>query len=134
MYPAAHLFSLAVWTLIPDEEDLSWVDRVTKSPRTTTAGGDYQGSDYGALVQKMLDHGISKYEVARFAKIVGYNVAQQMCCCLADSTIIDEDSLPERLEWGLYKTENNVPTKRIDLDWELADLDPSRRSMKPKKK
>ena len=127
MYPAAHLFSLAVWTLIPDEEDLSWIDRARKYPRSNHIGGDK-----GALVKKMLDHGISKYEVARFAKIVGYNVAQQMCCCLADSTIIDEDSLPERLEWGLYKTENNVPTKRIDLDWELADLDPSRRSMKPK--
>ena len=59
-----------VWQYIPDEDDLSWIDRVANQPETSDPLGDF-----GAITRRMLSAGISKLDIARFAKINAYEAA-----------------------------------------------------------
>ena len=59
--------------------------------------------DYGSLVRKMLSAGISSAEIARFAKIVGYQVAFRICYHLGDPNVSYEsfDDTVRKFEWDL---------------------------------
>ena len=72
-------FVRGVWMTVPSEDDTAWIKRVAALPRT-----DQPLGDYGALVKRMLECGISEYEIARFAKIVGYETAFGITYLLED--------------------------------------------------
>lgn len=64
---------------VPSEDDVSWLRRVAAWPLTREPLGDY-----GVLVKRMLECGVSEYEIARFAKIVGYETAFNIAYLLDD--------------------------------------------------
>ncbi|QDV29463.1 hypothetical protein Spb1_13690 [Planctopirus ephydatiae] len=59
-----------IWEYIPDENDLSWIDRVASQPADTGPLGDF-----GTITRRMLAAGVSKLDIARFAKINAYEAA-----------------------------------------------------------
>jgi len=59
-----------IWSYIADEEDLSWIDRVANQAEDSAPLGDY-----GAIMRRLLKLGVSKNDIARFAKINGYEAA-----------------------------------------------------------
>ena len=59
-----------VWGYIADEVDLSWIDRVAAQEEDSGPLGDY-----GAIMRRLLESGVSKIDIARFAKINGYEAA-----------------------------------------------------------
>jgi hypothetical protein len=59
-----------VWEYIADEDDLSWIDNVASQPADNRPMGDF-----GEITRRMLAAGISKRDIARFAKINGYEAA-----------------------------------------------------------
>jgi len=127
---AGQIFVRGVWRIIPSEDDLSWVDRVASSP-----GDDGPLGDYGAIVRKMLSAGISSADIARFAKIVGYEVAFRLCYHLGDPNASYEgfgDTVPE-FEWDLYEVKDGEPQSPISCTHELLlGADPSGREMRPR--
>jgi hypothetical protein len=69
-------FVRGAWMSIPSEDDVSWLRRIAKLPLTSQPLGDY-----GALIRRLLECGVSEYEIARFAKIVGYETAFGITYC-----------------------------------------------------
>ena len=124
------VFVRGVWRIIPSEDDTSWIEKVAREPADDSPCGDY-----GSLVRKMLNAGLSPEEIARFARIVGYYVAFGMCYHLGDPNASYEDfddDTPE-IEWDLYEVENDKPTTLISCVHEhLLMADPSGREMRPK--
>jgi len=59
-----------IWGYIADEGDLSWIDRVAGQAEDSGPLGDY-----GAIIRRMLELGVSKIDIARFARINGYEAA-----------------------------------------------------------
>lgn len=98
----AEVFVRGVWTLIPDAADASWVDRLAAQ-----AGDDGPLGDYGPLVRRFLDAGITTQEIARFARIVGYELAFGLCHHLDDPVASYEHSADQNA-----------------IDWALSEVDP----------
>lgn len=59
-----------IWQYIRDEDDLTWIDRVANLPGDSKPLGDF-----GPITRRMLAAGISKRDIARFAKINAYEAA-----------------------------------------------------------
>ena len=78
-----------IWGYIPDEDDLGWIDHVAEQPLDDSPLGDY-----GEIVRRMIKSGIAKSDIARFAKIVGYESA------FGALFIASEDGLHESLLQG----------------------------------
>jgi hypothetical protein len=128
------LFLRGVWAKIPDETDTSWVNRLAKLPPSDKPLGDY-----GALVKKMRDAGITAKEIARFAKLIGYETAFGIRYHLEDPTASYEGFPPEaeKLEWQLYliDPESGKPQEPLlGLHESLLSMDPSGREMRPKRR
>jgi hypothetical protein len=126
------VFVRGVWMNVPSEDDLSWVRRVAELPLTSGPLGDY-----GALVRRMLECGLSEYEIARFAKIVGYETAFGLAYLLEDPAAgFTATSNPEQISWGLYQIDEDSqqPTEPLVGSHELMlSMDPSGREMKPRR-
>ena len=92
--------------------------------------------DYGSLVKRMLDCGISEYEIARFAKITSYETAFGLMYLLEDPAAGFADiSNPENVSWGLFQTnpETDKPVERLTSMHEcILRMDPSGREMRPR--
>ena len=125
------VFLRGVWTSIPTEEDLSWVEEEAQEP----GSGEPLG-DQGPLIKDMLDKGVSPYAIARFAKLVAYNTAFNLCYHLEDPNASYEDSPEEeQLEWGLFLIDpkTGMPTEQLTgLHEQILSMDPSGREMRPK--
>src|SRR5262249_53221424 len=122
-----------VWAKIPDETDVSWVGRLAKQPLTGTPCGDF-----GALVKKMRDAGIKANEIARFAKLIAYQIAFRIMYHLDDPNASYEGFPPEdkRLRWRLYLIDPESEETReplLGLHESLLMMDPTGREMRPKK-
>ena len=127
------IFLRGIWKLIPDEESTEWVKRVANMPGTNAPLGDF-----GPIVKDMLDKGVSTEEIARFARIIGYETAFNICYHLEDPNASYEgfdDSEQTRIQWELYKinAETEEPIERLTgLHESLLMMDPSGREMAPK--
>ncbi len=126
----AEVFVRGVWTLIPDTADTSWVDRLA-----TRAGDDRPLGDYGPLVRRFLEAGLSTQEVARFARIVGYEVAFGLCYHLDDPVAsyegFDDES---EVAWGLYEIDprsDDVVEPIVCVYERLLSADPTGEEMRP---
>src|SRR5262245_36216570 len=127
------IFLRGVWAKIPDEGAVSWVGRVAKQPLSDGPLGDF-----GALVKKMLDAGIKAQEIARFAKIIGYETAFGIMYLLGDPHASYEGFPPEseQLRWQLYliDPESKEPGEPLRaLHESLLSMDPSGREMRPRR-
>lgn len=125
------VFVRGVWMNVPSEDDVSWVRRVAELPLTDEPLGDY-----GALVRRMLGCGLSEHEIARFAKITGYETAFGIAYLLNDpSAGFTAPSKPESIAWGLYQVDEHTqqPIQPLAGPHELMlSMDPSGREMRPK--
>ena len=127
------VFLRGAWKCVPSEDDLSWVQHVSRQPLSEEPLGDY-----GALVARMLECGVTEYDIARFAKIVGYETACGIAYHLEDPNASYEDfpdDRNEQLAWQLYLVddETNQPLEPLTgLHESLLSLDPSGREMRPK--
>src|SRR5262245_50207107 len=127
------IFLRGVWTKVPDEATVSWIRRAAKEPLSDRPLGDM-----GPLVKKMLDAGITAREIARFAKLIGYETAFGIMYLLEDPRASYEGfpPEPEKLLWRLYliDPESKEPGKLLRaLHESLLSLDPSGREMRPKR-
>jgi len=127
------IFLRGVWYLIPDEENVSWVENVAKQPSDNAPLGDYS-----AIVREMLEKGISAETIARFAKIVGYETAFGICGHLEESSASYEQ-VPaiddEELYWNLFlmDEETETPVTRMHgMNEMILSMDPTGRGMEPK--
>jgi hypothetical protein len=124
-------FVRSLWLNVPSEDDVSWVRRVAALPLKNEPLGDY-----GALVKRMLECGLSEYEIARFAKIVGYETAFCIAYMLGDPTAgLPSSSNPENVSWALFQTDetSEAPIAPLCGVHELVlRMDPSGREMRPK--
>lgn len=129
---AVEIFLRGVWKIVPDEEDLAWVDRLA-----IAEGSNAPLGDFGLLIREMLDKGVSPYSIARFAKIIGYETAHGICYHLNDP-IASYEGFPVELNeiaWGLFQVDQQTgePIKPLyGLHETLLSLDPSEREMRPK--
>lgn len=120
------VFVRGVWMNVPSEDDVSWVRRVAALPLTEEPLGDY-----GALVKRMLECGLSEYEIARFAKIVGYETAFGIAYLLDDPAVAGN----QRVSWRLYEVDEDTqrPVKPlVGAHEEMLSMDPSGREMRPR--
>ncbi len=108
---AIRAFVRGIWSNIPSTQDLSWVQAVAAEPE------DPEGlhGDHGVLVRRMLDAGVSEYDIARFAKISSYLTAFGICYLLDDPEASYEgmDDSEKAFAWDLevvdYQTGEPIP-------------------------
>jgi hypothetical protein len=126
------VFVRGAWMSVPSEDDTSWVKRIAALPSTNQPLGDF-----GALVKRMLECGLSEYEIARFAKIIGYETAFGIAYLLDDpSAGFADTSNPEGVSWRLYQIDEATeqPIRPLIGPHELMlSMDPSGREMRPKR-
>lgn len=124
------LFLRGVWRAIPDASDSSWVDRIAKIPYANKPLGDI-----GSLARKMLEAGLSADEIARFARIIGYETAGDLLYLIADSHDAQVGlAQPVDVSWGLFVTdpETGQPTDELALLHEdILSADPTGDEMRP---
>lgn len=123
-------FADGVWKFIPSEDDLSWVEECSREPFTTEPSGDL-----GELVREFRSAGISDYAIARFAKLMCYDVAFSTLYYLGDYAADGRGALNDREdEWHLVATTQSgtlIGPIRSPHAF-LIGGDPSGREMRPK--
>jgi len=127
---ASEAFVRGVWCLIPDEDDTSWVRAGAELPGTDAPLGDY-----GPLLRKMLDAGISERDIARFARVMAYQTAFNLCYHLGDpaSSYEGPGAPPAKWEWELYEVRAGKPVDPMSCVHELLlTADPTGREMRPR--
>lgn len=129
------VFLRGVWqSVIPRTDDVSWVTRVAAHPFKDEPLGDY-----GPLVQRMLDAGLSPEEIARFAQLVGYETAFGMCDYVEDSEMAyayEPDDAPQ-FHWGMFLVDPSTERPVIPLGGlhsGILSADPSDREMRPERR
>lgn len=126
------LFLRGIWAgVIRGDDDPSWVDRVAARPAT-----DQPLGDFGPIIGRMLEAGISATDIARFAKIIGYETAFGFCYHLTDPNASYEgfDDDAEDIAWCLFEidVDSEEPVRPIiGLHEEILGLDPSGNEMRP---
>ncbi len=129
---AEEVFVRGVWAgMIPDTQDTSWVERLAAQE-----GADRPLGDYGPLVRRMLDAGLTAQEIARFARIVGFEVAFGVCYHLTDPVASHESfgDDTEEVIWELYRVdpETDEPIEPIlGMHEILLMADPTGDEMRP---
>ncbi|MEM9891317.1 MAG: hypothetical protein AAF962_10690 [Actinomycetota bacterium] len=125
------LFVRGVWQIVPDTENLTWVDRAAN-----LAASDEPLGDYGPLMRRFLEAGISHADIARFARIVGYQVAFGLCYYLGDPHQAYEgfDDEQDEVTWELFNTDPDTDEPRQPLPGiheSLLSADPTGSEMRP---
>ena len=122
-------FVKGLWNIIPNEEETEAILNASQLPHDRGSCGDYN-----MLVKQMLDVGISADMIARFEKLVGYEVAAGICYYLEDPDLACEFvEEPDDLEWTLFSSKDCEPIDRLaGLHESLMSADPSGREMRPK--
>jgi hypothetical protein len=125
----SEIFARSVWLQLPDEEDTRWVRRMAEMPRSEQPCGDE-----GALIKRMLDCGLTEYEIARFAKLACYDAAFSLTYMLGDPGAGIEGMKVDRVEWRLFQTSSagEAREQMYGMHEFLLQLDPSGRDMRPK--
>jgi hypothetical protein len=124
------VFVRGAWMKVPSEDDTTWVKLIAALPATNQPLGDF-----GVLIKRMLECGVSEYEIARFAKIIGYETAFGIAYLLDDpSAGFAATSNPEGVSWKLYQVDEATeePIRPLIGPFELMlRMDPSGREMRP---
>ena len=125
-------FLRGIWQNVIPRPEREWVERAAAVERTADPLGDF-----GPLVKKMLDHGMTPEEVARFAQIVGYETAFGLLYHLDDSSA-SYDAMPNNAAeehcWQLFSVdpETDEPIESVGgMHESLLSADPSGREMRP---
>lgn len=124
------LFLRGVWRAIPSSTDSSWVGRLAQKPPDAGPLGDV-----GSLVASMLEKGVTRDEIARFSRIIGYETAFDVLYLIADP----HDALvglrePSEIAWGLFLTdpETSDPIEELSmLHEDILTADPDGSEMRP---
>lgn len=123
-------FARGLWRSVIPSEDPGWVTRAAELEPTDEPLGDY-----GPLVRRMREAGVDAAEIARFARIVGYEVAHSICYYLSDpNAAATEDHSMEGLAWQLYRLDPATDAPVSPIAWVheiLLALDPTGREMRP---
>lgn len=123
------VFLRGVWNAVIPSPDPGWVERVAAIEGDTEPLGDY-----GPLVKKMLDCGLSAAEISRFAQIIGYEVAFGMLGHLDDNSYEGFPDDGQEHCWQLFTVdpETHEPISTLTgLNESLLSEDPSGREMRP---
>jgi hypothetical protein len=126
------LFLRGVWTLIPSDQDTTWVTTLAAQPLTHQPLGDF-----GPLIQGMLDKGVSPRDIARLARIIGYETAFALLYHLEDPDASYATFPPgaPRVYWsGLqaFDAETDQPLEELNsLHESLLTADPTGQEMRP---
>jgi len=125
-------FVRCVWAEIVSEDDTGWVDKIVASAR---ADDDSPCGDLGTITKAMLDAGITKEQIARFARIMQYDVAFRLCYMLDDPTgLISDFAIETTGNWALFRIDedSNPREPMYCLHEDLLGRDPTGREMRPK--
>lgn len=126
------IFLRGVWTMVPDDEDTSWVRNRAKRAKDT--GMCFP--DQAEILKRMLDAGVSERDIARLCRIVGFETAQGILNMIDDPAVATyglKDAGPE-LEWYIqvFDAESGDELERLDgVHEEFQSLDPNGREMEP---
>jgi hypothetical protein len=128
------IFLRGVWSKIPDEANVSWIRRLATQPPSDRPLGDL-----GTLVKKMLDAGITASEIARFAKLIGYETAFGIMYLLEDPHASYEGfpPEPEKMLWRLFlidRESGDAGEPLRALHESILSMDPSGREMRPNRR
>jgi hypothetical protein len=122
-----------IWKYIADEDDLSWIDNVASQP-----ANDGPMGDFGEITRRMLAAGISKHDIARFAKINGYEAAFGALYILDGGTLGDDevrDSEGKEVSWRVqafdFETDQPIDAGIRGLHESILSTDPTGREMRP---
>lgn len=66
------IFLRGVWTMVPDDEDTSWVRKLSSAKKRS----EIAFPDQAEIIRRMLQAGVSEQDVARLCRIVGFETAQ----------------------------------------------------------
>ena len=131
---STEIFLRGVWKFISDEENTDWVDHIANMPSDSEPSGDD-----GTIIKEMLDKGVSKKTIARFAKIAGYETAFSILYHLGDPNASYEGFPKDekRIAWGLntfdYETEEPLDDEITCPHEQLLGMDPCGRELRPPK-
>jgi hypothetical protein len=125
------IFLRGVWTCIRDDRSPGWVRKIAELPRTNLPLGDF-----GEIVRRMLGAGVPERDIARFARIIGYETAFGMLYFLGDSTAAYEGFPPGEpdLEFNLRAVHGETEETVAELSAmheSLLMADPNGREMRP---
>lgn len=126
------IFLRGVWTMVPDDEDTSWVRKLAK--RDKKSGMCFP--DQSDIIRRMLDAGVTEQDIARLCRIVGFETAQGILNMIDDPGVATyglADAGPE-LEWCIqvFEAENGKDLGRLDgIHEEFQSMDPNGREMEP---
>ena len=121
-------FYHGIWKWIPDDEDTSWVERHAHSPHQRTETND--------LVKSFLDKGVPPEDIARYAKILSYNMAFDILAYLEDPYRDNHGKLNGdlALSWRVAVLRDDQTIEEVfSIDAPLLqEYDPTGRDMEPK--
>jgi hypothetical protein len=126
------LFLRGVWKIIPNDQDITWVATIAAQPLTNKPLGDY-----GSLIEDMLDKGVTPRDIARLARIIGYETAFGLLYHLddPDASYAGFPAGEPNVYWsGLqaFDAETDQPLDELSgLHESLLSADPSGREMRP---
>jgi hypothetical protein len=125
-------FVRCVWAGIVSEDDTGWVDKIAASAR---ADDDSPCGDLGTITKAMLEAGITREQIARFARIMQYDLAFGLCYMLDDPTgLISDFAIETTGNWALFRIDQdgNPLEPMYCLHEDLLGRDPTGRQMQPK--
>lgn len=123
-----------VWKYIADEDDLSWVDHVASQ-----SGNDGPCGDLAAITRRMIAAGVSKQDIARFAKINGYEAAFGTMYVLDGGASGDGGEISDNdgkdISWRVqafdFETDRPIDAGTRGLHESFLSGDPTGREMRP---
>ena len=117
-----------VWEQIPDEENLTWLDNIATIKASNSPMGDY-----GDITRRMFAAGISKQDIARFAKCTAYETAFGILSVLdGDFDVDDEDEAAFFYQVRAIDEESEKSIGTLESMHEsLQSADPTGRDMRP---
>lgn len=128
----------AAWTLVRSEDDCTWVNDLANERNKDNYDHDTPCGDLSDLVNEFLDAGISPKALARYTKLIQYELLFGFSYMLNDpyNELIAAD-IEMSESWGLFqRKENDIDAITGDIRAGHVPLlggDPSQREMEPEK-
>lgn len=113
------------WNGVVKESDVQWITKeLDRKPNFGPCG------DLPAILNEMVNKGVDKRQIARFARIMQYQTLFQICCVLNGNLESDNPSV----SWGLVEVEpktGRILSELSDLDEQVLQADPEDNEMRP---
>ncbi|HEY2588243.1 MAG TPA: hypothetical protein VGI81_21040 [Tepidisphaeraceae bacterium] len=126
------VFLRGVWTMVPGDEDTSWVQKLAKAKKRWEIGFP----DQGEIIRRMLQAGVSERDIARLCRIVGFETAQGILNLIDDPAVayygFNDDA--RELDWRIHVFDANTGEDLGHLDGvhdSFQEMDPTGREMEP---